>query len=44
LQVDNDDGSGHHFAFIQEFLAEVVALVGKTADLLIEPSLHHFPV
>ena len=44
-QVDKDEGhDGHHFAFIQEFLAEVVSLVSKTADLLIEPSLHHFPV
>jgi len=45
FQVESEEGhGGHHFAFIQEFLAEVVALVGKTADLLIEPSLHHFPV
>jgi hypothetical protein len=44
-QVEDGGGQGgHHFAFIQEFLAELVALVGKTADLLIEPSLHHFPV
>lgn len=39
-----EDGETHHFAFVQEFLAEVVALVGKTCDLMIEPSLHHFPV
>lgn len=45
FQVEHEEGhGGHHFAFIQEFLAEVVALVGKTADLLIEPSLDHFPV
>ena len=45
FMVDSEEGhGGHHFAYIQEFLAEVVSLVGKTADLLIEPSLHHFPV
>jgi hypothetical protein len=33
-QVDGDEGvGGHHFAYIQEFLAEVVALVGKTAGV-----------
>ena len=44
-QVQHQEGhGGHHFTVIQEFLAELVALVGKTADILIEPSLHHFPV
>ena len=44
-QVEHQEGhGGHHFTVIQEFLAELVALVGKTADILIEPSLHHFPV
>ncbi|EKX39432.1 hypothetical protein GUITHDRAFT_114391 [Guillardia theta CCMP2712] len=45
FQVESLDwNGGHHFAYIQEFLAELVSLVCKTSDLLIEPSLHHFPV
>lgn len=40
---DHSTGS-HPYSFVQEYLAEVVALVGKTCDTLIEPSLHHFPV
>jgi len=42
--MDDYEPGTHHFAFVQEFLAEVVALVGKTCDLMVEPSLHHFPV
>ncbi|KAJ1484221.1 hypothetical protein T484DRAFT_1797744, partial [Baffinella frigidus] len=38
------EAGSHHHSFVQEFLAEVVATIGKTCDLLIEPSLHHFPV
>jgi len=42
--IQDHSAGSHPYSFVQEYLAEVVAIVGKTCDTLIEPSLHHFPV